>query len=54
MVGWRIAAVQIMTFGLLNFRGLGFVHTALQANYSKGVKDFVGTIKRLIKVRINK
>lgn len=54
MVGWRIAAVQIMTFGLLNFRGLGFVHTALQANYSKGFKDFVGTIKRLIKVRINK
>lgn len=52
MVGWRIAAVQLMTLGLLNFKGLGYFHLALKANYKKGINDFVGTIKRLIKVRI--
>lgn len=52
MVGWRIAAVQIMSFGLLNYKGLGYFHTALHANLKKGLKDMIGTIKRLIKVRI--
>lgn len=51
MVGWRITAVQIMTYGLLNFKGLGYVRTAFKANYKKGIRDFIGTIKRLIKVR---
>ena len=52
MVGWRIAAVQIMSFGLLNYKGLGYFHTASHANLKKGLKDMIGTIKRLIKVRI--
>lgn len=51
MVGWRIAAVQMMTFGLLNYKGLGYFHTALQANLKRGLKDMLGTMKRLNKVR---
>lgn len=51
MVGWRIAAVQIMTFGLLNYKGLGYFHTALHANLIKGLKDMLGTMKRLHKVK---
>lgn len=51
MVGWRIAAVQIITLGLLNFKGLGYFHTALHANFKNGIIDMIGTIKRLIKVR---
>lgn len=51
MVGWRIAAVQIITLGLLNFKGLGYFHTALQANFKNGIMDMIGTMKRLIKVR---
>lgn len=53
VVGWRIAAVQIMTFGLLNFKGLGYVNTALKAKYRQGVNDMIGTMKRLVKVRLN-
>ena len=54
MVGWRIAAVQIMTFGLLNFKGLGYANTALKANCKQGLKDMVGTMKRLMKVKFKK
>lgn len=51
MVGWRIAAVQLITMGLLDFKGLGFYHTALRANYGQGINEMKGTIKRLLKVR---
>lgn len=53
MVGWRIAAVQIVTLGLLHYKGLGYYHTALSANYKKGIKEMIGTMKRLLKVRKN-
>lgn len=54
MVGWRIAAVQLVTWGILHFKGLGYVSTALKANYKKGIRDFKGTIQRLKKVRVQK
>lgn len=49
-VGWRIAAVQLRTLFLLNFHGLGYVNTALKANFYKALKDFYGTLKRLYKI----
>lgn len=49
-VGWRIAAVQLATSFLLNFHGLGYVHTALKANFYRALKDSYGTLKRLCKI----
>lgn len=54
MVGWRIAAVQMMTFGLLNYKGLGYANTALKASCKQGLNDMVGTMKRLMKLRLKK
>lgn len=51
MVGWRIAAVQLITMGLLDLKGLGFYHMALRANYRQGINEMKGTIRRLLKVR---
>lgn len=50
-VGWRIAAVQCLTGGVLNYHGLGFYRTALQGNIAKGIKEALGTAKRFIKLR---
>ena len=50
-VGWRIAAVQIVTLGLLNFHGLGYICTAFNANYIRAFRDMAGTFKRILKVR---
>jgi len=44
--GWRILAVQLLTVGLLQFKGLGLVYLLPKSNPLKGVKEFVGTIKR--------
>lgn len=49
MVGWRIAAVQIVTFGLLIFCGLGFYCTALKVNKKRGLREMIGLLKRFIK-----
>lgn len=54
MVGWRIAAVQMITFGLLNYKGLGYANTALKASCKQGLNDMVGTMKRLMKLRLKK
>lgn len=51
MVGWRIAAVQIVTFGMLNYCGLGFYHTALKVNKKRGLREMIGTMKRFIKYK---
>lgn len=52
-VGWRILVVQIMSGGILHFRGLGFVHMAMKANLYRALHDMYGTIKRFYKVRKN-
>jgi len=53
LVGWRIAAVQCLTGGILDYHGLGFYRTALKGNMARGIKDALGTAKRLIKLRGN-
>lgn len=50
LVGWRIAAVQCLTGGMLDFRGLGFYRTALEGNWAKGLKDALGTARRFMKL----
>lgn len=49
-VGWRIAAVQLLTGGILNFHGLGFYRTALKANYYRALREMIGTFKRFRKL----
>lgn len=49
-VGWRIIVVQLLTRGVLDFRGLGFYRTALKANYYHALKEMVGTFKRFRKL----
>lgn len=46
MAAWRIMAIQIVTLGLLNFKGLGITELFLKPNVLKGLKEFLGTIKR--------
>lgn len=43
---WRISALQILTFGLLKFQGLGLYRLFLKVNLLKGIREFLGTIKR--------
>ena len=51
IVGWRIAAVQLMTRNILKFKGLEYMKMALKTNYVHALKDALGTCKRLIKVK---
>lgn len=50
-VGWRIVAVQLVTKGLLNFKGLGLKLLSINARPTRIVKEFLGTIRRLFKVK---
>lgn len=50
-VGWRILTVQILSGFILSYNNLGYVKTALKANYKKGIKESLGTAKRFLKVR---
>lgn len=50
-VGWRILVVQLLTGGLLHYRGMKMYKIALKANWIKAIRDALGTAKRLLKVR---
>lgn len=50
-VGWRIAIVQLLSGNILSFKNLGYGKIALKANYKKGIKEALGTIKRYNKAR---
>lgn len=50
-VGWRIVIVQLLSGGILSFRNLGYGKLALKANFKKGIREALGTIKRYYKVR---
>lgn len=46
LAAWRITALQILTFGLLKFQGLGISRLFFKVNFLKGAREFLGTIKR--------
>lgn len=48
LAGWRIAAIQFLTKGVLNFRGLGLLNLMPKLNILKGLKEFVGALKRAL------
>lgn len=49
-VGWRVFSVQVMTLGILNYKGLGIYRQALKSNFKTGIKNMTGTINRFIKL----
>ena len=49
--GWRIFPVQVMTFGMLDFKGLGIYRQTLKSGFKKGFNNMRGTLKRFIKLR---
>lgn len=51
LVGWRIAMVQMLTHGMLNFQGIGFYRLAMKANWWLGFKNAIGTAKRLFQLK---
>ena len=48
LAGWRILPIQLATFFFLNFKGLGLAKIALKANTIKGIKNLIGSTKRLL------
>ena len=50
LVGWRILAVQLYTRGLLSFTGLSIFRQAIKANLWKGIRNSLGTYKRIINI----
>lgn len=49
--GWRLIPVLIMTGGLIRFKGLGIWRLFLKADFNTGIKNMIGTLKRMIKVK---
>lgn len=49
LIGWRLFPVQIVTLGLLKFKGLGITKLALTANLREGLRNSKGTFVRMIK-----
>lgn len=49
IVGWRIMAANVASAGLLDFKGLGLIKLALKTNIKQGLKESLGTFKRVIK-----
>lgn len=47
---WRILPVQVMTFGMLDFKGLGIYCQVSKSDIKMGIKNMKGTIKRFIKL----
>ncbi len=51
LTGWRILPVQLLTFGVLNYKGLGIFKQALLANVKTGFNNMRGTFQRLLKLK---
>lgn len=49
--GWRLLPVQILSFGILNFKGLGIWRQAITADFITGAKNMIGTFKRMVKIQ---
>jgi len=50
--GWRILVVQIMTLGMLDFRGLGIMEQSVKADLFIGLKNMKGTFLRMLRLII--
>lgn len=52
--GWRLLPVLVLTFGMVHFQGLGIWKQAFTANIITGMKNMIGTLKRLVKIQYAK
>ena len=50
-VGWSIGMVQLLSFHILHWSGLGYYRIALKANIVQGIKYARGTAKRFLKLK---
>ena len=50
---WRILAVQLLTNKILTFKNIGYMRMASKANYKQGLRELLGTVKRLCKIKMN-
>lgn len=48
--GWRILSFQVLTFGMLNFKGLGIYSNASKSNIKIGISNMIGTAIRYLKL----
>ena len=48
--GWRLLPVQMMTGGMIHFKGHAIWKQAMTANYREGLGNLIGTYKRLKKI----
>ena len=49
MAGWRLIPLKMMNPRLLDFSGLGLVSMIKQSPKRKGIREMLGTMKRIIK-----
>ena len=48
LIGWRLLPLQILTGGLLSFKGLNIIRQALTANPKSALGNIWGSLKRII------
>ncbi len=53
LVGWRILAVKMLTYGMLKFNGLGLTRMSMSVGVLRGLREIAGTVKRFRAVRVN-
>lgn len=49
LTGWRILPLQIMSLGILNFKGLGIVRQAKELGIKEGLNNMKGSFFRVLK-----
>ena len=49
LVGWRLVPVQLFSGFMLKFKGLHIFKQAMSAKFTSGIKNMLGTAKRMIK-----
>ena len=52
-IGWRLMPLQLLTFGILKFKGLGIMKQARKLDLKEGINNMNGSLKRIIKIILN-
>ena len=48
-VGWRIIVANLVSVGLIRFKGIGYMRMAMKTNFVRGVWEMKGTLLRMIR-----
>lgn len=52
-IGWRLMPLQLLTFGMLKFKGLGIMKQARKLDLKEGINNMNGSLKRIMKIILN-